>query len=94
MSEEVANSVGKHRNTILTWLKAGKIPEVHRDVNGWRFWTEEDLKRVYEYATEVLPPSQNKRRAPLKEGADFSPPGTADSPAGTYPERGDERALV
>lgn len=60
--QEVADLVGRHRNTILSWLKAGKIPEVNRDANGWRFWTEEDLQKVYEYATKVLPPSRNKRK--------------------------------
>ncbi|MCK4591402.1 MAG: hypothetical protein KAT86_06580 [Candidatus Latescibacteria bacterium] len=70
--QEVANLVGKHRNTILSWLRAGKIPEVNRDTNGWRFWTEENLKEVLEYATKVLPPSNNMRKVDPKEGSDFS----------------------
>lgn len=87
--QEVADLVGKHRNTILSWLRTGRIPEVNRDTNGWRFWTEENLKEVLEYATQVLPPSNNMQKVDPKEGSDFSSQSdAADSPLGNKPGEG------
>ena len=35
--------LGVHKNTILNWMRAGKIPEVARDWKSHRVWTERDV---------------------------------------------------
>jgi hypothetical protein len=93
--QEVADLAGKHRNTILSWLRTGKIPEVHRDTNGWRFWTEENLKEVLEYATKVLPPTNNMRKVDLKQRSNFSfQSGAGDSPLGKNQGNGEKRTQI
>jgi len=49
---EVAGKAGVHRDTLLRWLRDGKIPEPKRDVRGWRTFTpleaEAIARRVYD----------------------------------------------
>lgn len=37
---QVAEKAGVHRDTLLRWLRDGKVPEPKRDVRGWRVFTE------------------------------------------------------
>lgn len=54
---EAARKAGISKATLLRWLKEGKVPEVARDVRGWRIFTEEEVERIKEYANKiVLPP--------------------------------------
>ena len=41
--KQVADMLGVHKNTILNWMRAGKIPEVARDWKSHRVWTERDV---------------------------------------------------
>ncbi len=60
-AQEVARAAGISKNTLLRWLKAGKVPEVARDRNGWRIFTEENLERVRAYATKTVPAEAFRR---------------------------------
>ena len=40
---QVARQVGIHRDTLLRWLRAGRVSEPHRDRNGWRRFTEQEV---------------------------------------------------
>jgi len=49
---EVAKRLGKTILTIKTWEKKGLIPKAKRDSRGWRAYTEDDIERIIEAATE------------------------------------------
>lgn len=53
---EAAKKVGIGKATLLRWLKDKKIPDVSRDVRGWRVFTEAEIKRIQEYANRIHPP--------------------------------------
>ena len=52
---EVAEQAGISRDTLLRWLKAGKVTEPDRDRNGWRIFTEANLKEILRYKNRVVP---------------------------------------
>ena len=46
-TQEACKLVGTNRNTFLRWVRQNKFTDVkHRDRNGWRLFTENDLKRL------------------------------------------------
>jgi len=53
---EATKRAGISKATLLRWLKEGKVPEVARDVRGWRVFNEEDVERLKEYANKIIPP--------------------------------------
>jgi hypothetical protein len=59
---EAARRAGISKATLLRWLKDGKIPEVARDVRGWRVFNEEEVIRIREYANTITPPGPNEGR--------------------------------
>jgi hypothetical protein len=54
---EVAGRAGVHRDTLLRWLREGKIPEPSRDRNGWRFFTQGEAQAVVQFARQGAPVS-------------------------------------
>ncbi len=58
---EAAKRAGISKATLLRWLKEGKIPEVARDVRGWRIFTEEEVERIRGYANTIVPPTEIKK---------------------------------
>jgi len=54
-TREVAEKAGVSKETILRWLRGGKVPEPDRDRNGWRIFTDEDLKEILRYKNRVVP---------------------------------------
>ena len=48
-TKEVADIVGVHKNTILNWIRDGKIPDARRDWKSYRIWTQRDLDRLIEF---------------------------------------------
>ena len=55
-AKEVASRLGIHKSTLLRWIKLGKIPDVRRDRNGWRVFTEKDIEVIARYARSEAPP--------------------------------------
>ena len=53
---EAAKKAGISKATLLRWLKDGKIPEVARDVRGWRVFTVKDVEKIRKYANQITPP--------------------------------------
>ena len=43
---EAARKAGISKATLLRWLKEGKIPEVARDIRGWRVFTEGEVEKI------------------------------------------------
>jgi excisionase family DNA binding protein len=60
-SSEVARRAGIHRLTLLRWIREGKMPDVSRDRNGWRIFTEDQAADVVQYAN-----SANQRTSPAQ----------------------------
>jgi excisionase family DNA binding protein len=52
---EAAAKAGISRDTLLRWLKDGKVPEPDRNRNRWRIFSERDVQAVIRYATHVYP---------------------------------------
>ena len=53
---KAAKNAGISKATLLRWLKEGKVPEVARDVRGWRVFNEKEVERIKEYANKITPP--------------------------------------
>ncbi len=47
-TKQVADIIGVHKNTILNWIKRGKISDVQRDWKNHRMWRKEDIDKLYE----------------------------------------------
>ncbi|NJN98715.1 MAG: hypothetical protein HC875_33820 [Anaerolineales bacterium] len=45
---------GIHKDTLLRWLREGRLPEPNRDRNGWRMFTQEEAEKVVQYANGSL----------------------------------------
>jgi DNA-binding transcriptional MerR regulator len=44
---EACKMAGINRDTFLRWVRQGKFTDVeHRDRNGWRLFTEDDVRRL------------------------------------------------
>jgi DNA-binding transcriptional MerR regulator len=53
---EVCRKVGISRATLLRWIKQGILQDVrHKDRNGWRLFTEDDINRIRNEATRMSP---------------------------------------
>jgi site-specific DNA-methyltransferase (cytosine-N4-specific) len=48
-TQQVAEMAGVHKDTLLRWLREGRVSEPGRDRNGWRVFTPEETRRVVEY---------------------------------------------
>ena len=53
---EVVQQAGISKSTLLWWFAQGKIPEVGRDVRGWRAFTLEEVERIANYANTIESP--------------------------------------
>jgi excisionase family DNA binding protein len=60
---EVAAQANVSRDTLLRWLKAGKIPEPSRNRNNYRIFTEQECAAVVRFANQITP-------SPLKRQTD------------------------
>jgi excisionase family DNA binding protein len=61
-TREVAEKVGVSKETILRWLRTGKVPEPDRDRNGWRIFSDEDVEEVLRYKNRVIPSPKKVQR--------------------------------
>lgn len=55
-THEVAQMAEIHRDTLLRWLREGRIPEPGRNRNGWRAFTRDEVQNVVQYAKSGLQP--------------------------------------
>lgn len=58
-TREVSKIVGIHRDTLLRWLREGRIPEPKRNRNNWRIFSHTDLSGIVEFTQQV-----NEAQAP------------------------------
>ena len=69
-TKQAADIVGVHKNTVLNWIRSGKIPDAQRDWKGYRVWTESDIQHLREYKTgcrqmtlQIVQPKDDARTA-------------------------------
>ena len=55
-TKEVLEKIGISRSTLYNWLNRGKVPDVSRDRNNYRIFTERDIKRLLKYKNLVKEP--------------------------------------
>ena len=53
-TRRVAEMAGIHRDTLLRWLREGRIAEPCRDRNNWRIFTPQEAEAVVRYAKGTL----------------------------------------
>lgn len=58
--KEVADLVGVSTQTIRLWEDAGNIPQSIRDDNDYRYWLEEDVEKIKEYADKPVKERRKK----------------------------------
>lgn len=67
-TRQVADMAGIHKDTLLRWLREGRLPEPGRDRNDWRIFTPEEAERVVQYAQrtsdDILKNRRNLRYGP------------------------------
>ena len=52
-TSEVASLIGTTKQTILNWLREGRIIEPERNpINNYRLWTDQDITRIREMLRE------------------------------------------
>ncbi len=54
---QAARLIGVSRNTLLRWFREGRMDDVGRDRNGWRFFNADDVARIKTYADRRTPPA-------------------------------------
>ncbi len=54
---QAARLIGVSRNTLLRWFREGRVEDVGRDRNGWRFFSADDIARIKAYADRGTPPA-------------------------------------
>jgi hypothetical protein len=50
--DEISRELSRHRSTIVTWDKHGRLPEglsFSRDEGGWRYWDRDQLEKAREW---------------------------------------------
>jgi predicted site-specific integrase-resolvase len=63
LAAEAYAKAGISRNTFIRWVRDGKFDDVvHRDRNGWRLFTEDDICRLKARANQVLEHSVVRNR--------------------------------
>jgi len=54
-TKEALEMTGISRPTFFRWLKEGLITDVkQKDRRGWRLFTKEDVKRLSDFANEII----------------------------------------
>ncbi len=56
-AHEAARVAGISKNTLLRWLRRGKVPEVARDRNGWRIFSPRDIETITAFARKTTLPA-------------------------------------
>jgi len=60
---EACESAGISRDTFLRWVRQGKFTDVeYRDRNGWRLFTDDDVRRLKTRINLVEKIAMNQRR--------------------------------
>jgi predicted site-specific integrase-resolvase len=58
-TKEVIARVGIAKATLYNWLRAGKVPEVIRNRNNHRVFTEADVLHLQDYKNQIKGPMKS-----------------------------------
>lgn len=61
-TKDVAERAGVSKETLLRWLKEGKVKEPSRDRNGWRAFSDGDVQAIVGYANKEVPSPHDRQR--------------------------------
>ena len=50
-TSEAAQAIGVSRQTLLRWFREQRVPDVKRDRNGWRLFTDKDIADLKKWAS-------------------------------------------
>lgn len=64
---EVARQAGIHKDTLLRWLRAGRVAEPQRDRRGWRYFTSAEAQAVAQFAQITPDLSSSPESAKVEE---------------------------
>jgi len=70
----MAGRAGVHRDTLLRWLRDGRIREPKRNRNGWRYFSEDEAQTIERFAQkehEPQPPSRESSNLHRLESVDW-----------------------
>lgn len=56
--KEAAAQIGIAAVTLKRWLLTSRVAEVPRDRNGWRRFTDADIRRIREFADKLTLPGE------------------------------------
>jgi DNA-binding transcriptional MerR regulator len=62
---EILQEIDRSKTTLLRWETLSLIPKAHRDSRGWRYYTEEEAKRIIELAKAMYYPNHVKNSEAL-----------------------------
>ena len=57
-TREVLKKIKVSRNTLFLWFKHRKVPEVPRDRNGHRVFTDRDIEVILAYKNKLVLPRE------------------------------------
>ena len=58
-TKEVVDRIGVSKSTLYQWLRRGKVPEVIRNRNNARAFSEKDIKAILAYRDKYFLPVRN-----------------------------------
>ena len=68
---EVAARAGIHRDTLLRWLREGKVPEPQRDGHNWRAFTESEADAIARHIGDgIIEPPSAVEQTSFQQGID------------------------
>jgi len=68
-TREVSTMAGIHRDTLLRWLREGKLPEPKRDRNNWRIFSENEVQTIINYVKKINKDEQSQKGGRLPYSA-------------------------
>jgi DNA (cytosine-5)-methyltransferase 1 len=57
---QAARQIGVSAITLKRWLLKKKVDEVERNRNGWRVFTNADIRRIRAFAEKRVPPKAKR----------------------------------
>jgi len=63
-TQEVADLAGVHKDTLLRWLRDGRVEEPARDFRGWRVFMRPEALEIAAFARALHDPSSGESFSP------------------------------
>ena len=76
---QVASQAGVHRDTLLRWLREGRVPEPGRDGRGWRTFSAQEVKAIVSLAINATRPIDRPPAIAHLQAADWDLTGARTS---------------